>query len=109
MSEPDFRFRLNSPNENVYVDLGYRTTEENPFSKFGSTFGRIDAIYNIGTVENLQIGSGLIADVAYRVRTKEYVVESEDPDTIAAKAAWEKAKSEVDSAISHHQTTEYIQ
>ena len=109
MSEPDFRFRLNSPNENVYVDLGYRTTEENPFSKFGSTFGRIDAIYNIGIVENLQIGSGLIADVAYRVRTKEYVVESEDPDTIAAKAEWEKAKSEVDSAISHHQTTEYIQ
>jgi len=33
---------------------------------------------NIGDVEFLQIGNGLIVDMAYRVRTKEYVVESED-------------------------------
>jgi hypothetical protein len=27
MSIPDFRFRLNSPNDNVYVDLGHRSSE----------------------------------------------------------------------------------
>lgn len=110
MSIPDFRFRLNSPNDNVYVDLGHRSSEATQdWKKFGNTFGRIDAIHNVGKVDVLKIGNGLIADVAYRVRTKEYVVESEDAETIAAKKEWEKAKQAIDSAISHHQTTDYIQ
>ena len=107
---PDYRFRLNSANENVYTDLGPRASKE-PLSndKYGNTFGRIDAIYNAGKVDYLQIGNGLIADVAYRVRTKEYVVESEDPDTIEAKKEWDRAKKAIENAINNHQSTEYIQ
>ena len=59
-------------------------------------------------VENLYIGSGLLADVAYRVRTKEYVVETDDSDTYAAKRSWESAKAEIDSAIRNHENTESI-
>lgn len=110
MNPPDYRFRMNSDNENIYVDLGPRALEEpEPYNGFGNTFGRIDAIHNVGEVENLFIGSGLIADVAYRVRTKEYVVETEDADTIVAKRAWENAKQEIDIAIKNYQPTEYIQ
>lgn len=110
MSTPDFRFRLNGENDNVYVDLGHRAQDEDPtWKKFGNTFGRIDAIHNVGKVDVLKIGSGLIADVAYRVRTKEYVVESEDAETSEAKKDWEAAKQNINNAILHHQNTEYIQ
>ena len=110
IGEPDYRFRLNSSNENIYTDLGPRAMKEsNGNSKFGNTFGRIDAIYNVGHVDYLQIGNGLIADVAYRVRTKEYVVESEDPETIATKRIWEQARKEIDSAIKNRQPTSYIE
>lgn len=98
-NKPDFRFRLNSPNENVYVDLGGRPVEATDELQFGATFGRIDALRNIGDVEFLQIGNGLIVDMAYRVRTKEYVVESEDQDTINAKRNWLTQKSLIDEAI----------
>lgn len=109
INQPDFRFRLNSPAENVYVDLGGTILEDSSRTGFGPTIGRIDAIRNIGNVDILQIGNGLIADVAYRVRTKEYVVENEDPDTIKAKNAWEKALAEVEARIRTHQTTKKIQ
>ena len=107
--EPDFRFRLNSPTEKVYTDLSGRPVEASESVEFGATFGRIDALRNIGKVDILQIGNGLIADVAYRVRTKEYVVESEDQDTINAKAAWKDAQDEIENAIKNKQSTEYIQ
>lgn len=108
-NKPDFRFRLNSPSENVYTDLGGRPIEGEGEMKFGATFGRIDAIRNVGDVDTLQIGNGLIADVAYRVRTKVYVVESEDADTILAKANWEKAQEEISARIKTHQSTQKIQ
>ena len=108
-NKPDFRFRLNSPTEKVYIDLGGREIEDKDGMKFGSTIGRIDALRNVGNVDILQIGNGLIADVAYRVRTKEYVVESEDPDTIEAKKNWEKAKDHINACINSHQPTATIQ
>lgn len=109
VNKPDFRFRLNSPTDKVYTDLGGRPVEAEDGIKFGATFGRIDALRNVGDVDILQIGNGLIADVAYRVRTKEYVVESEDPATIEAKKAWLSAKDNIAACIEQHKSTKEIQ
>ena len=109
-SPPDYRFRMNSVSEDIYTDLGPRAMEDpEPHNGFGNTFGRIDAIHNVGKVDSLYIGTGLLADVAYRVRTKEYVVETEDSDTYTAKRLWESAKADIDSAIRNHENTESIQ
>lgn len=105
-NKPDFRFRLNSPNENVYVDLGGRPIEATDELQFGATFGRIDALRNVGDVEFLQIGNGLIVDVAYRVRTKEYVVESEDQATIDKKRIWLANKALIDDAIKNEKKSD---
>ena len=102
-NKPDFRFRLNSPTEKVYVDLGGRPVAAQDGVEFGATFGRIDALRNVGPVDILQIGNGLIADIAYRVRTKEYVVESEDPSTIEAKRQWALAQADIEACITKHQ------
>lgn len=106
---PDFRFRLNSEENDIYTDLGFRLPDENNNSEVINTFGRIDAIHNVGEVKNLEIGSGLIADVSYRVRTLEYVVESEDKDTIAAKKDWENSKQAVQEAINNKQSMKEIE
>lgn len=108
-NKPDFRFRLNSPTENVYVDLGGRPNAAQDELAFGATFGRIDALRNVGPVDILQIGNGLIADVAYRVRTKEYVVESEDPATIEAKRQWTVAQADIEACITKHQPMSAIE
>lgn len=107
--EPDYRFRLNSAHENIYVDLGPRALDDpEPHNGFGNSFGRIDAIRNVGKVEALQIGNGLIADVAYRVRTKEYVIEN-DGETGQAKRDWEESNQEIRNAIARHESVENIQ
>jgi hypothetical protein len=108
-NKPDFRFRLNSPTENVYVDLGGRPVDAQDEVSFGASFGRIDALRNVGPVDILQIGNGVIADVAYRVRTKEYVVESEDAETIAAKKAWMTAQADIEACITKHQSMSAIE
>ena len=76
LGTPDYRFCLNDEDEN-YIDLGGRLANEADSVRFGDTFGRIEAIRNVGNVTKLQVGNGLLLDVAYRVRTKEYLVESE--------------------------------
>lgn len=108
MEEPDFRFRLNTNDDDIYTDLGPRMPEDENNSVI-NTFGRIDAIRNVGDVNVLKIGSGLIADVSYRVRTLEYVVESEDKDTITAKRNWENAKQAVQDAIANRKTMKEIE
>ena len=108
MDAPDFRFRLNSSDNDIYTDLGPRLSEDSNSSVI-NTFGRIDAIRNVGDVNVLQIGSGLIADVSYRVRILEYVVESEDKDTINAKRNWENAKQAVQDAIADRKTMKEIE
>lgn len=106
---PDYRFRLNSENNEIYTDLGPRIKEENIEDPVINTYGRIDAIHNVGQVDVLQIGSGLIADVVYRVRTLEYVVESKDKDTINAKNEWNAVKQQVQEAIAQRKPMEEIQ
>lgn len=105
---PDYRFRLNSANNDIYSDLGPRLSENEEHSTI-NTYGRIDAIQNVGEVKDLQIGSGLVADVVYRVRTLEYVVESKDKNTSTAKAKWMKAKQNVQKAIADKKPMNEIQ
>lgn len=108
MDTPDFRFRLNTADDNIYTDLGPRIPE-NDSGSIINTCGRIDAIRNVGEVSVLKIGSGLIADVSYRVRILEYVVENEDKNTISAKKDWEKAKQAVQDAIINRKSMEEIE
>ena len=54
----------------------------------------------------MYIGTGVIVDVAYRVRTKSYVVEETDSAVREAKDAWEKAKKSLDNWVAHPSMTE---
>lgn len=84
--EPDFRLCISdTPDE--YIDLGGNNIE-NTSVKFGASFGRIDALRNISDLSTLRVGNGVLIDIAYRVRTKEYVVESKDDATRNAKTIW---------------------
>ena len=103
---PDFRLCLND-DENDYIDLGGNWVNEeddvvvNPDDppKYCPTFGRIDALRNIDKLTTLKVGNGVLIDIAYRVRTKEYVIEEEDPATKAAKKQWIGAKNWLDSML----------
>ena len=83
MSEPDYRFALNDDN---YIYLGGR--ENNTSDIWGDTTGRIDALYDVGEVEKMYVGSGVIVEMAYRVQTIEYVVETTNSEVAKAKQAW---------------------
>lgn len=102
---PDFRLRLNSDGPNDYVDFGGRQNEPDD-SKFGDTFGRVDAWRNIEKVSELRIGNGLMVDVAYRVRTKEYVVENTNSTVEANKTAWLSQMDRIASLIQSPHMTE---
>ena len=97
IGEPDFRLCL-SDNKAEYIDLGGNYVE-NTSTKFGASFGRIDALRNIKDLSTLRVGSGVLIDIAYRVRTKEYVIEETDEATKNAKNAWKSAVAYFESAI----------
>ena len=103
---PEFLFALNPKDANDYMDFGGRENDSLDGVKWGDTFGRIDAIRNVEEVRELRIGSGLIVDIAYRVRTKEYVVETTDAATANAKAVWENALARVNSLIASPNMTQ---
>lgn len=98
-SAPDFKFALNPTDTNDYMDFGGRMNNNPGVEEWEDTFGRIDAIRNIEEVREMRIGTGLIVDVAYRVRTKEYVVETTDAATATAKQLWQNALARVNSLI----------
>jgi hypothetical protein len=62
-----------------------------------------------GEYKDLRLGNGGSWFRPSSSIAKEYVVESEDPDTIEAKKEWDRAKKAIESAINNHQSTEYIQ
>ena len=122
-SEVDYRFALNPTDPNDFMDMGGR---ENPYAsictkcdwegeitdlcprcgskvetKFGDTFGRIEAIRNVEKVNALYLGPGVIADVAYRVRTKSYVVEETNKEVVDAKKNWQTAVKALDDWVAH--------
>lgn len=107
MAAPDYKFALNPKDSEDYVDFGGRSNGDDS-EPWGDTFGRMDAIRNIEKVEELRIGSGLLIDIAYRVRTKEYVVETTDYATATAKEAWENAMNYIDMVIASPSMTQNI-
>ena len=98
MSPPEYKFALNPESPEDYVDFE-GCADGNSDDIFGDTFGRMDAIRNIEKVTEMRIGSGLIVDIAYRVRTKEYVVETTDHATASAKEKWEAAMDYINTVI----------
>ena len=124
--EIDYRFALNPKGNKDYMDLGGRENAhycwncgwygeadgkcpqcgESIDSKFGDTFGRVAAIRNVEKVTGLYVGNGVIADVAYRVRTKSYVIEETDHDTKTAKTNWENAVTKLDQWVAYENMSE---
>ncbi len=100
-STPDFSAVLNSTS---YTDL-------NPMDRNGEfrTQGRFEAIVNVDDVKTLRIGSGVLLDVVYQLKTLEYAVEYEDAEVIRSKAAWQYAKDEYDVAVETGATTEALE
>lgn len=104
---PDYRFAMNPKNELDYMDFEGRS-DEDVTDRWGDSFGRIDAIRNVDKVTELRIGTGLLIDIAYRVRTKEYVVETTDGPTADAKKQWTDAMAYINRVISSPSMTESI-
>lgn len=77
---PVFAAQLNST---AYTDLQQTEWEEGL-----RTAGRFEAIMNVDDVKTLKIGSGVIVDMVYQLKTLEYALESTDPTVIQAKNAW---------------------
>ena len=87
---PTYEFQLNPKNANDYIDFGGRMdTTEGDY--WGDTAGRFDALRGIEKVTDLRAGTGLIIDVSYRVRIKEYGVETSDATVQASKLNWENS------------------
>jgi hypothetical protein len=131
----DYRFALNPSEPKDYIDFGgrdnkcgcancgwigdandlkldaedYRTLcpscSAPVDARFGDTFGRIDAIRNVDKVTALHIGNGIIVDIAYRVRTKTYVVEETDDEVRSAKSIWQQRIEELDNWVAHPSMT----
>jgi len=103
---PDYRFKLNSQDAKDYMDVTGIDRDDDGII-FGDTFGRVEAIRNISDVDELRVGTGVLIDVAYRVRITEYVVESTEMSVARAKEAWLDAVKYVDAVIaSPHMTFE---
>lgn len=90
-ASPDFRFCLNNKDSDYSDFGGYMTAEVNN-TAYGNTFGRMDALRNVENVDTLRVGNGLLLDVAYRVREKEYTVESET-EVASYKNSWRQARA----------------
>ena len=58
---------------------------------WGDTAGRFDALRGIEKVTDLRAGTGLMIDVSYRVRIKEYGVETSNATVQASKLNWENS------------------
>lgn len=107
--EPDYRLGFNDdPNEfidlggngyNEWDEIGIPEMDEQNRPKYGPTLGRIDALRNIKDLSTLRVGNGVMIDIAYRVRVKEYVIEDTDNATREAKRAWLGAKNYLEAML----------
>lgn len=78
---PIFAAQLNST---AYTDLQQTEWEEDL-----RTAGRFEAIMNVDRVETLKIGSGVLVDVVYQLKTLEYALENTDSNVMQSKVAWQ--------------------
>jgi hypothetical protein len=90
-STPIFAAQLNSTD---YTDLHRIEWEEDLH-----TAGRFEAIMNVDDVQILKIGSGVMIDIVYQLKTLEYAIEETDQNVITAKRSWQNAKDEYNAAI----------
>jgi hypothetical protein len=90
---PEFKAFLNST---AYTDLA--SIDRNGEFR---TQGRFEAITNVDKVKTLRIGSGVVVDIVYQLKTLEYAVETTDTETKRAKALWISSQNEYNTAIAN--------
>ena len=95
MSPPSYLFELNDSGI-IHLDGRKLPIEvKKDLEKYSQwkpeTLGRIDSINGIENVTNLRLDTGLIVEIAYRIKIKEYAVEDENAQTNGAKFEWQKA------------------
>lgn len=102
--KPTYQFQLNDSGI-IQMD-GRKLPEEikKNLSKHESwlpeTLGRMDGLTGIDRVSNLQIDTGLILEIAYRVKIKEYAVEDENAAIQNAKEYWQDCIARWNEVIS---------
>lgn len=93
MAKPSHKFQMNDSGI-IHMD-GRKLPEAIKKNLSGNeswlpeTLGRIEGLNGIDRVDNLQIDTGLIVELAYRVKIKEYAVEDESAIIQNAKAHWQ--------------------
>ena len=68
-------------------------------------YGRIDAITGVDKIVELRGDTGLIVEVAYRVKLKEYAVEEDNPQIVQAKREWKQNIAYWESVIANPKAT----
>jgi hypothetical protein len=119
MDAPSYLFELNNSGVMHMNGRKLPKVSEEELASYGSwlpeTRGRIDAINGIEKVTNLRADTGLIVEIAYRIKFMEYAVEDENPRTNAAKQNWqsyirlwqetlsdpESTKADIQRALTH--------
>lgn len=92
LGSPDYRFAINCDNYLTdYIDFEGRKDLDNT-DGWGDTHGRIDALRNLEKIDNLHIGNGLIVDMVYDIKTKEFEVEENNSKVKTAKENWKTAQ-----------------
>ena len=105
MPLPDFRFALNPKDDKDFSDFSGRENIDGK-EQFGDTFGRMESLYNVEKVTGLYVGTGLLVDVAYRIREKEYAIETTDSRVSEIKGIYEKSMQDVDRIIKNPNATQ---
>ena len=93
MDAPSYLFELNNSGVMHMNGRKLPKVSEEELASYSSwlpeTRGRIDAINGIEKVTNLRADTGLIVEIAYRIKIMEYAVEDENPRTNTAKQNWQ--------------------
>ena len=93
MDAPSYLFELNNSGVMHMNGRKLPKVSEEELTSYSSwlpeTRGRIDAINGIEKVTNLRADTGLIVEIAYRIKIMEYAVEDENPRTNTAKQNWQ--------------------
>lgn len=105
MDKPSYLFELNDSGV-IHMD-GRKLPEGVATNDFWlpETRGRIDAITGVKEVTNLKADTGLIVEIAYRIKIQEYAVEDENPRTNIAKQNWQASIAAWQDVLSNSDST----
>lgn len=115
-SAPSYDFIMNDEVQKVYfggrvpvsgidLDEWWPTNSYSAIDKASGSRGRIDAIHGVEKVTKLHGDTGLIIEVAYRVKFKEYDVEDNNKNVQDAKDLWQKAILNWNDVVDDRQST----